>query len=71
MFKLTDTRYRINGRKLAQAREAMGLNQSQFAYACDWSSSYQWQLENGRVDAVSEATKNVIEGVLKGQTDEH
>lgn len=65
VFRLTDTRYRVDGRKLAEAREKTGLNQSQFAYACDWSSSYQWQLENGRVDEVSEATKNVIEHVLE------
>ena len=65
MFKLTDTRYKIDGRKLQLAREKTGLNMSEFAYACDWSPQYQWQLENDRVDAVSEATKNVIEDALK------
>lgn len=64
-FKLVDTRYRVDGRELAWTREGLGLNQSQFAYACGWSSGYQWQLENGRVDSVSEATKNVIEDVIE------
>jgi len=64
MFKLTDTRYRIDGRKLQLVREKMGLNMSEFAYACDWTCAYQWQLENGRVESVCEATKNVIEDVL-------
>ncbi len=70
MFKLIDTRYKIDGRRLQLAREEMGLNMSQFAYACDWSCSYQWQLENDRVEAVSEATKNVIEDVIRNKGDE-
>lgn len=65
MFKLVDTRYKIDGRKLVRAREGTGLNQSEFGYACGWTSGYQWQLENDRVDTVGEATKNVIEDVLK------
>lgn len=65
MFELVDTRYRVDGRKLARAREKAGLNQSEFAFSCGWTSGYQWQLENGRVDTVGEATKNVIEDVLK------
>jgi len=65
MFKLIDTRYKIDGRRLQLTRERLGLNMSQFAYACGWSCSYQWQLENGRVDSVSEATKNVVEDVVE------
>ncbi len=65
MFTLVDTRYKINSEKLQHAREETGLNMSEFAYACGWSPQYQWKLENRRVDAVSEATKNVIEDVLK------
>jgi len=65
MFELVDTRYKIDGRKLQLAREKTGLNMSEFAFVCDWSCSYQWQLENDRVYAVSEATKNVVEDVLK------
>lgn len=64
MFVLTDKRFKVNGRKIQLAREKIGLNMSQFAYACNWSCSYQWQLENDRVDTVCEATKNVIEDVL-------
>lgn len=67
MFKLVDTRYKIDGRKMARARERVGLNQSEFAFSCGWTSGYQWQLENDRVDTVGEATKNVIEGVLQGR----
>lgn len=67
MFKLVDTRYKIDGRKLARARERAGLNQSECAYSCGWTSGYQWQLENDRVDTVGEATKNVIEDVLQGR----
>ena len=67
MFELTDKRYKIDGGKLARAREKTGLNQSEFAYSCGWTSGYQWQLENGRVDTVSEATKNVIEDVFQGR----
>ena len=69
MFKLIDTKYRIDGRKLQLAREKLGFNQSEFAYACDWTPQYQWRLENDRVETVSEGTKNVIEGVLRELTD--
>ena len=65
MFELVDTKYKIDSRKLQLAREKSGYNMSQFAYACGWTTGYQWQLENDRVDAVSEATKNIIEDVLK------
>ncbi len=64
MFTLVDTRYKIDSRKLRLAREKIGLNMSEFAYACGWTPQYQWKLENSRVNAVSEATKNVIAGVL-------
>ena len=65
LFTLIDKRYKIDGRKLAQAREAKEMNMSEFAYACDWSPQYQWQLENGRIDSICEATMNVIKDNLK------
>jgi len=65
MFKLVDKRYKVDGRLLAQAREKKNMNMSEFAYACDWSPQYQWQLENGRVESICEATMHVIEDVLK------
>lgn len=65
MFKLVDTRYKIDSEKLRLAREKKNLNQSEFAFACGWSPQYQWRLENFYVESVSEATKNVIEDVLK------
>lgn len=65
MFTLVDTRYKIDSRKLQLAREGINLNMSEFAYECGWSPQYQWKLENDYVPAVSEATKNVIEDVLK------
>lgn len=65
MFTLVDTRYKIDSRKLQLAREGISLNMSEFAYACGWTPQYQWRLENDYVNAVSEATKNVIEDVLK------
>lgn len=65
MFTLVDTRYKIDSRKLRLAREETGKNQSEFAYACGWTPQYQWRLENDYVDSVSEATKNVIEDVLR------
>lgn len=65
IFELIDTRYRIDSRSLQLKREELGLNMSQFAYACGWTCSYQWQLENDRVDSVSEATRNVVCDVIK------
>jgi len=58
-----DTRYKIDGRKLSRAREKK-YNQSEMAYVCGWSPSYQWQLENDRIDTISESTKKVIEEAL-------
>ncbi len=65
IFELHDRRYRVDGRELARARAKTGLDMSEFAYRCGWSCSYQWQLENDRVETVAEATKNVVEGVLR------
>lgn len=65
IFKLHDQRYSIDGRELARARAETRLNMSEFAYRCGWTCAYQWQLENDRVESVSEATKNVIEGELR------
>lgn len=65
IFKLHDQRYQVDGRKLARARAGTGLNMSEFAYKCGWTCSYQWRLENDRVETVCEGTKNVIEGALQ------
>ena len=64
IFKMIDQRFQSNGRALARGRAATGLNMSEFAYKCGWTCSYQWKLENDRVETVSEGTKNVMEGVL-------
>ena len=68
MFELIDKRYKINGRKLQLKRESLKINMSQFAYACNWTLSYQWKLENNYIYTISESTKNVIEDVLNGFT---
>ena len=65
MFELIDQRYKIDSCKLRLAREKCNMNMSQFAYACGWSCSYQWRLENNCVATISESTKKVIEGALK------
>lgn len=65
MFELMDKRYKVDGHKLQREREKY-CTMSQFAYACTWSPSYQWKLENNYIDTIGESTKNVIEGVLNG-----
>lgn len=65
IFKIIDKRYQIDGRELARSRAKTSLNMSEFAYRCGWSCSYQWKLENDRVDTLSEGAKKVIEGVLE------
>ena len=64
MFKEFDKRFTINGRELARVRRKLDVTQSRFAYLCKWSGPYQWRIEHGHVRTVSEATHNVIIGVL-------
>lgn len=66
VFTMHEKRYRLNGQQLANVRRrTTELTSQQFAGACGWSPSYQSRLERGLVDTVSEATKNVIETVLR------
>jgi len=64
MFKLVDKRYQLNEFALVKSREELKVSRSQFAFKCNWSYQYQWRLESGKYETISEATKNVIEGTL-------
>ena len=66
MFELIDHRYKLDCFALSDAREALDLTRGEFAHACGWSYQYQWRLEAGMYETISESTKNVIEDVLKG-----
>jgi transcriptional regulator with XRE-family HTH domain len=64
IFKLHDKRYELNGAALKEARARAQLTLKEVANKCGWSIQYQWRLENGLVQFVCEATKNVIECAL-------
>jgi len=65
MFTLVDQRYKLDGPALMRARLEKNLTLTKFAEACAWSPAYQWKLEGHEIESISEATKNVIEDVLK------
>lgn len=65
VFKLHDKRFVVNGDALREAREDLGLTLAQFAVMCEWSTAYQWKLENGTANSsVSEMTKIRVENAL-------
>lgn len=68
MFTLVDRRYDVSGPALKRARRALGLSRAKFAERCGWHGSYQQKLEDAARTAVSESTKLVIEGALRGKT---
>lgn len=65
MFKLKDQRYAVDGSALRDERKRLGVKVSVFADACGWSAAYQYKLERGEIETVSESTKCVIECTLR------
>ena len=65
MFTLVDQRFTFVGKDLARARSKQNLNISEFAYKCEWTPQYQWNLENDVYESIPESTKKVIESILK------
>ena len=66
MFKLCNQQYKLDSKALTRSRlDNTDMSIKRMAALCGWSYTYQWQLENGFVETVSEETKRVIEEVLK------
>lgn len=53
LFTKAEQRYKINAFELTRKRENLYLSVEQFAEIIGWSTSYQYQLEEGKYKTVS------------------
>lgn len=64
LFTPIEQRYKINVHLFTMIRESLNLSVAQFADIIGWSSSYQYRLESGKIEAISEKVKKEIEIAL-------
>lgn len=55
----------LNGIELTLRREALGLNQTEFAEQCGWSQPYQCKLEQHGIHRIPKETANEIMKILR------
>lgn len=60
LFSKKVCRYKIDCFLLSQMRENAGLSVEQFASLIGWTASYQYQLERGEFDDVSQKTMDEL-----------
>jgi len=58
--KIVEIRYEINPYELTRLRESLHFTVEQFAAIVGWSKSYQYKLESGFYNSISEKTMKEI-----------
>lgn len=65
IFSNPELRYTVDGKKLVESRQALGVSQRKFAEKAGWSHGYQHKLESGPIRTVSAAAADTVIEVLQ------